>query len=102
MTEPIIATKTDPEDADTPHGRELRAAMYRIVDQLENEDPRSQRMALQMLQALARYEGELLPIATTHIAVSAELRDMVKRVMIEELSRGEITLEELGEEVHGE
>ena len=48
---------------DSPHGRALTAAVYRACDQLENQGSRSNRIALQLLEALARYElalGRLL------------------------------------------
>lgn len=44
---------------DTPHGRALTAAVYRAVDTLEGQGSRSERIALQLLQALAHYEFAL-------------------------------------------
>lgn len=41
---------------DSPHGRALTAAVYRACDQLELQGPRSERIALQLLEALDRYE----------------------------------------------
>jgi hypothetical protein len=48
---------------DTPHGRALVASVYRAVDQLEGQGKRSDRIAMQLLEALSRYEhalGQLL------------------------------------------
>lgn len=44
---------------DTPRGRALTAAVYRAVDQLEGQGARSERIALQLLTALAHYETDL-------------------------------------------
>lgn len=44
---------------DTPHGRELTAAVMRAVDALEGQGARSNRIALQLLEALCRYEESL-------------------------------------------
>lgn len=41
---------------DTPHGQALTAAVYYACTQLEGQGARSSRIALQLLEALARYE----------------------------------------------
>lgn len=62
---PIILDEllTGKPSEDSPHGRALTAAVYRAVDHLEGQGARSNRIALQLLEALARYElalGQLL------------------------------------------
>lgn len=60
---PLVLQELHLTAEDTPHGKALGAAVYRAVDQLEGQGARSQRIALQLLEALARYElalGQLL------------------------------------------